>query len=206
MKTIYTIGHSTHNIDYFIHILKQENINAIVDIRSSPYSKFANHFNREYINKIFKNNGINYIFMGDMLGARWEDKELLFENGKVNFELVSQTKLFKQGIDRLINGVNKGYNISLMCSEKEPFDCHRFALVSRYINDINISHIYPKENEIIEFSQKDLENKMLEKYKKKLPQNNLFNNVSHIEKLNQAYKLRNIDIAYNALTKQGDEE
>jgi hypothetical protein len=65
--------------------------------------------------------------MGNLLGARYDDKNLLFDNGKVNFKKVQETKNFQDGITRLEKGIEKGYNISLMCSEKEAFDCHRFG-------------------------------------------------------------------------------
>lgn len=207
-KSIYTIGHSTHKIEDFISFLFKKEINVIVDIRSLPYSKFSSQFNRECLKGYLKKNSIDYIFMGDMLGARWHNSDLLFSDGKVNFESVSKTVLFQKGITRLDDGIAKQYKIALMCSEKEPFDCHRFVLVSRFLseNGINVRHIYPDQNKLVEFSQADLENKMINKYRKKMPENNLFCEITNAEILKEAYRLRNIDIAYNALTKEGDDE
>lgn len=207
-KTIYTIGHSTHKIENFISFLNRKEIDVVVDVRSLPYSKFSSQFNKECLRDHLKKEGIGYIFMGDMLGARWDNSDLLFGDGKVNFEFVSETILFQKGIIRLDDGIARQYRISLMCSEKEPFDCHRFALVARFLseNGINVKHIYPNGNELIEFSQIDLENRMIEKYKKEIPEKNLFCEVTHKERLKEAYRLRNIDIAYNVFTKEGDDE
>ena len=80
--------------------------------------------------------------MGDVLGARYEDKSLLFDSGKVNFKKVQETKNFQDGIARRERGIEKGYNISLMCSEKEAFDCHRFGLISEFLS--KISNTLPK--------------------------------------------------------------
>ncbi len=183
MKEIYTIGHSVYEADDFVQLLKNNNINTIVDVRSTPYS------------------GICYIFMGDMLGARYEDKSLLFENGSVNFKKVQETKIFQDGITRLDKGILKGYNISLMCSEKEAFDCHRFGLISEYISThltgIEIKHIYPDKI----LSQKDLESQLIKKYHKKIDYLGLETDKMPLE---QAYVLRNQDIAYNSITKEGD--
>ena len=45
------------------------------------------------------------------------------------------------------------------------------------------------------------------KYEKKIPVVDLFHpNVSIEEELKLAYELRNIDIAYNAITNEGDDE
>jgi len=202
LKEIYTVGHSIYEVGDFVQLLKNNNINTIVDVRSTPYSKFASQYNKESLHQHLKQNGICYIFMGDMLGARYEDKDLLFENGSVNFKKVQETKMFQDGIARLEKGITKGYNISLMCSEKEAFDCHRFGLISEFISnnltDINIKHIYPDKI----LSQKDLENLLIKKYHKKIDYLGLETDKTPLE---QAYILRNKYIAYNAITKEGDD-
>ena len=204
MKQIYTVGHSTYEIDEFISLLKNHNINTLVDVRSTPYSKFASQYNKESLKHYLNEHNIYYIFMGDTLGARYDDKNLLFDDGKVNFKKVQETKLFQDGITRLDKGIVKGYNISLMCSEKEAFDCHRFGLVSEFLtkHSIDVNHIYP--DKVV--SQEILEKALLKKYDKKLPKADLFNpDVTEDLQLQLAYELRNKDIAYNAITKEGDE-
>ena len=202
MKELYTVGHSIYEIDDFISLLNKNNINTIVDVRSTPYSKFASQYNRETLKQYLKENKICYIFMGDLLGARYEDKNLLFDDGKVNFKKVQETVEFQNGINRLDKGITKGYNISLMCSEKEAFDCHRFGLISEYINknlsDVDIKHIYPDKI----LSQRDLESRLLKKYNKHIDYLGLETDKKPLE---QAYTFRNEDIAYNAITKEGDE-
>jgi len=200
LKQLYTIGHSIYEMDDFVLLLKKNNINAIVDVRSTPYSKFASQYNREILKHYLKKNKICYIFMGDLLGARYEDRSLLFDDGKVNFKKVQEIKSFQDGITRLDKGIIKGYNISLMCSEKEAFDCHRFGLISEFLtkNSIDVNHIYP--NKIV--SQKILEQQLLKKYNKKLPKADLFNQmITKDLQLALAYELLNKDIAYKSITK-----
>ena len=204
MKQLYTIGHSVYEPKDFVSLLKQNNINTIVDVRSTPYSKFASQYNKETLKYYLKENKICYIFMGDLLGARYEDKNLLFDDGIVNFKKVQEIKSFQDGITRLDKGITKGYNISLMCSEKEAFDCHRFGLISEFLNKIgiNVKHIYP--DKVV--SQEELEQLLLKKYSKKLPQADLFNpDITDELRIKLAYELRNKDIGYNAITKEGDE-
>jgi len=203
VKQLYTIGHSIYELNDFISLLKDNNINTIVDVRSIPYSKFVPQYNRETLKQYLKENKICYIFMGDSLGARYEDKNLLFDDGKVNFKKVQETKFFQDGITRLDKGIIKGYNISLMCSEKEAFDCHRFGLISEFLskNAINVKHIYP--DKVV--SQQELEKQLLKKYDKKLPKADLFNpDIDDNFRIKLAYELRNKDIAYNAITRAGD--
>ena len=205
VKQINTIGHSTYDVDDFISLLKRNKIDTIVDVRSTRYSRFASQFNKEYIQHILKANNIYYIFMGDLLGARYKDKTLLFEDGKVNFKKVQQTESFQEGIKRLEKGIEEGYNISLMCSEKEAFDCHRFGLISEYLSkkSIKVNHIYPDKV----LSQEELEKELLKRYDVFIPKANLFDlDITEDLQLELAYKFRNEDIAYNAITEEGDDE
>ena len=39
MATIYTVGHSNHEPERFVALLRQHGIEQIVDVRSSPYSR-----------------------------------------------------------------------------------------------------------------------------------------------------------------------
>lgn len=198
--TCFTIGHSNHSMNDFISLVKSNQINCIIDVRSSPYSRYASHFNKESLSEYLKREGIGYIFMGNCLGARYENKNLLFPSGKVDFSKVVLTQEFLNGISRIIDGIRKGFQIALVCSEKNPFDCHRFVLVSKSLKEqgIEVKHILPEK--II--TQSELENLLFEKYK--ISKHDLFS--TEKENLELAYQKRNLDIAYNALTKTGDEE
>ena len=63
-------------------------------------------------------------------------------NGKVDYSLVAGSPKFKEGVKRIINGMEK-YRIALMCAEKDPITCHRTILICRNLSDkgINIKHI-----------------------------------------------------------------
>lgn len=206
MKEIYTIGHSTHTLDKFHKMLKEYKINVLVDVRSIPFSKYVSQFNQDNLKTFLKNRNIFYIFMGNNLGARWNNKNLIFEDGRVNFEKVKSTKEFQEGIERLEKGIQKGYRIALMCSEKEALDCHRFVLISPVLDNLGyeVFHIYPS----YVLSQKDLIKKIIDMYKFDLFQKNLFKENLENDKdiVKKAFMLRNKDIAYNVFTKTGDTE
>ncbi len=163
MSKIFTIGHSTNTIESFIEYLKNYQINTIVDVRSIPYSRFASQFNKKQLSASLKKVNILYIPMGNNLGARYEENELLFEDGKVNFSKVVATDQFQEGIYRIKTGIEKGYKIALMCSEKNPIECHRFSLISSYLykKGYDIDHIIGKDI----FNHKLLQDKLLDYYK-----------------------------------------
>jgi uncharacterized protein (DUF488 family) len=163
MKQIFTVGHSTDTIELFVEHLVHFQIDTIVDVRSVPYSRFASQFNKEQLSTFLKKKNIIYIPMGDNLGARYEEKELLFEDGKVDFSKVITTNRFQEGINRVKAGMQKGYRIALMCSEKNPIECHRFSLVSNYLQKggYEVSHMVGQDI----FEHKLLEGKLLNYYR-----------------------------------------
>ena len=67
---IYTLGHSNYPFDKFIEILKKYDINCVVDIRSTPYSKYNTQYNKEFLHETLKNLGYTYIYMADEFGAK----------------------------------------------------------------------------------------------------------------------------------------
>ena len=140
-EAIYTIGHSNHHIKDFINLLKKHGITAVADVRSSPFSKYNPQFNRKALADTLKQEDIAYVFLGKELGARPDDP-CCYDNGSANFEKMAERPIFKQGIERLLKGMEQ-YRIALLCAEKEPLDCHRTILVCHYLRKMGlpIKHI-----------------------------------------------------------------
>jgi uncharacterized protein (DUF488 family) len=189
MKTIYTIGHSTHTTEEFIRLLNLHAITAVGDVRSSPYSRFNPQFNRETLQKELKACKIAYVYLGDCLGPRSDDPAC-YINGKAEYNLIAETDQFAQGISRLKKGMID-HTIALMCSEKDPVSCHRMILVCRHLkgNDLQILHILQDGSlETNEAAEKRLM-KLL-----KIPELDLF--AGKDELIAQAYEAQGGKIAY----------
>ncbi len=141
MAELYTIGHSTHTIDRFIELLSIHEITAVCDVRSDPYSKFNPQFNHKTLQTELKRHGIAYVFLGKELGPRSDDPDC-YVKGKVDYNRLSQTELFQEGLRRVRQGM-KSYRIALMCAEKDPVMCHRTILVCRRLRaeGMRIRHI-----------------------------------------------------------------
>ncbi len=196
----FTIGHSTHDSAKFINLLKLHFIQWIIDVRSTPYSKHNPQFNKELIKSELKKEGIPYFFMGNLLGARYNNPKLYFPDKPViDYRKVRERDSFKQGIERITDGLRQGYNICLMCAEKDPFNCHRFVLVSYSLSrmGVNVKHILDN-GEIIR--NEALEDKMISKYKLDSKQQSLFEKPKTKSALiEEAYVLRNKDIGVSKL-------
>lgn len=160
VKKCFTIGYGNYSIDLFIGFLQQVGIDTIVDVRSSPYSQYNPYYNRDNLEKYLGKNQIGYSFMGDLIGGRYSNPSLLFPDGRVNYQKVQNTELFQEGINQLLSILASGKKIALMCSEKEPERCHRFALISRVLQSkgVKVFHIRP---EIKLQANEDLEKELI---------------------------------------------
>ncbi len=201
MKTIYTIGHSTHPINLFLKLLSVNKINCVVDVRSMPYSKYASQYNAKELKHFLKDNGIHYVFMGKEFGARQSDETFYNKDGYLDFAKVIQSTLFREGMDRITEGLNKGLSIVLMCTEKDPIDCHRSILVARAFYNLEHEIINIRENGEHE-TQDQVYERLLELY---FPDRNqktildiLEGETSKKDLIEEALRLRNIEIAYKA--------
>jgi uncharacterized protein (DUF488 family) len=129
MNPLFTIGHSNHSIERLLELLARHAVSAVADVRSTPFSRYNPQFNRENVQKALKGAGIEYVFLGKELGARSEDPSC-FLDGKLQFDLLAQSTLFRSGLARLCKGM-ENYLVSLLCAEKDPILCHRMILVCR---------------------------------------------------------------------------
>jgi uncharacterized protein (DUF488 family) len=128
-RRVFTVGHSNHPTYTFLDLLHRHAVTTIADVRSTPYSKHAPQFSQAPLRKTLQGEGIKYAFLGRELGARSTDPAC-YENGRVRYDRLAQTDLFQVGIARLVNG-SASENIAILCTEKDPLDCHRTLLVAR---------------------------------------------------------------------------
>jgi len=176
MGIIYTIGTSIHTIDYFLLILEKYNINAVADVRSIPYSKHTPQYNRETMIKYFEEKEVCYFDFTKEFGAKRNELKA-YTNNIIDYRKVVNLPNFLHGIERIKECVNKGYNIAILCTEKNPVNCHRFYMVSKSLNEvlkINIEHILFDGSLI---NHKALEKEMLSMFNL---ENELFNDSKYL--------------------------
>lgn len=142
MGHILTIGHSTHELDYFRCLLTEHGVTAIADVRSVPASRFTPQFNRDEIQRALSAVDVKYVFLGKELGARSSDPGC-YVDGQVKYDRLAKTEAFSKGIERLCSGMDTE-RIALLCSEQEPLSCHRTVLVARVLvsSGVTVAHIH----------------------------------------------------------------
>lgn len=188
-EPLYTIGHSNLPMVQFLSLLNGCSITAVADVRSQPYSRHYPQFSQGALKISLQEAGIAYVFLGKELGARSENPAC-YRHGKVSYELLAKEPLFSEGLNRLRKGM-ENHRIAIMCSEKDPLNCHRAILVARRLheNGTSVEHILPDGN--LE-THAELESRMLKNLK--MPEMELFR--SHKEILTEAYNRQGENIAY----------
>jgi uncharacterized protein (DUF488 family) len=138
---IWTIGHSTRNIENFIDILKSFNIELLTDVRSLPGSNRFPHFNKESLEISLKERSVDYTHI-PLLGGRrsvkkdpqnqaWKNKSF---RGYADY---METEQFKEGIDVLLK-LSENKRTAIMCAEALWWRCHR-SMISDYLKSLGIT-------------------------------------------------------------------
>ncbi len=126
-----TIGHSRHSMEGFLELLQEHRVTAIADVRSTPHSR-TDHFCQAPLRTALEGAGVRYVYLGQELGARRDEPEC-YVDGQAVYDRVAKLPAFAAGVERLRRGAER-LRIALMCAEKEPLDCHRTVLISRFLS------------------------------------------------------------------------
>lgn len=137
---LYSVGHSNHSAEVFIDLLRRCGIEAVVDVRSHPYSRFARHFSRGVLDRLLREAGVSYVYLGQELGGRPEGDEFYDEDEHVRYDRVAQTESFRAGLGRLLDGAAR-MQVAIMCSEEDPLHCHRRLLVTRVLESEGLATV-----------------------------------------------------------------
>jgi len=133
-KKIYTLGTSNRDEKQFIDILKHYNINAIIDVRRFPTSRWE-HFKKEKLQRLVEKESIRYFYLGKKLGGY----------RKEGYKKYTQSKFFQEGIKKL-EKIALQRNSTILCAEKFPWRCHR-RFIAKALQDRGwkVTHIIDKK-------------------------------------------------------------
>ena len=130
MTGLFTIGHSNHGMAGLLALLVLHQIGVLIDVRSSPYSRFSPHFNRAALRTTLLGAGINYFWAGKELGGL--------------APVPTDSQVFKGRMAQVLD-IGKRQRVALMCSEGPPEKCHRAYKLAAYIHRLEdapvVTHI-----------------------------------------------------------------
>jgi uncharacterized protein (DUF488 family) len=137
---LFTIGHSNHPFQRFVELLTRHGIQLVCDVRSTPYSRFNPHFNREPFERALRERGITYLYLGDSLGGKPHESGYPVDEA-ARFALIAKGDRFRVGLGRLLLE-SRARRAAIMCAEKDPARCHRGLLICPNLpKEVKVGHI-----------------------------------------------------------------
>lgn len=130
----YTIGYGNRSFDELVHMLEDNSISHLVDIRRYPQSVFE-HFNMEALERMLPMHDIIYKHCEGVGGMR-----------ESSYSEYMGTEEFRNSFESLLRYIRKvhgnGGKLVLMCAEKSPKGCHRHYLSMKLEeNDVEVTHL-----------------------------------------------------------------
>jgi uncharacterized protein (DUF488 family) len=126
---ILTVGHSNHDEQEFVELLRGAGVELIADVRRYPGSRRQPHFERTALAAILLEAGIGYRWLGETLGGRrkpspdsangaWESDQF---RGYADHMASDE---FAAGLAEL-EGLAREQRVAVMCAEAWWVRCHR---------------------------------------------------------------------------------
>jgi uncharacterized protein (DUF488 family) len=134
--TIWSIGHSTHDLAEFTRLLLENGIARVADVRTVPRSRRHRHFRAEALERSLPERGIAYERLGELGGWRrpspdspngaWRNRSFqAYADYAMTAEfLAGLTRLRELGAERAT---------AMMCSEALWWRCHRRLIADRLV-------------------------------------------------------------------------
>ena len=151
---LFTVGHSNHPLPDLINLLESNGISVLVDVRTSPYSRYNPQYNREPFDASLQARQIQYVFGGQYLGGRPFDRSC-YKSGalppkgadylhEVDYRAVMQRPWFQKAVAQLVEMAGE-QTTAILCSEENPAECHRHHLIALYLletyPEVTVLHI-----------------------------------------------------------------
>ena len=114
-STIYTVGHGARSSLELISILKDSEIETLVDVRAYPVSRRHPQFARDLLSQSLAQAGIAYDWQGRPLGGY----------RSVPYVEHMKTAAFREAAEALAACAKR---VCVMCAETNPDDCHRLHI------------------------------------------------------------------------------
>ncbi|MCM0084142.1 DUF488 domain-containing protein [Geomonas sp. Red32] len=145
---VYTVGHSTMDLDSFLDLLKTTGIDMVADVRAIPRSLHNPQFNKETLSPYLRVRRIKYRHLKDLGGLRRHMKDDPRNAGWHNasfrgFADYMQTPEFAAGLEELIAWAGKR-TVAIMCAEAVPWRCHRSLIGDALlVRGIEVLDVFP---------------------------------------------------------------
>jgi uncharacterized protein (DUF488 family) len=134
----FTIGHSTRPIDDFVGLLRQAEVQLIVDVRTVPRSRTNPQYNGDSLPRTLSAFQIAYASLPSLGGLRGRRSDIagsvnaFWENQSFhNYADYAMTETFRAGLGQL-RALGHARRCAVMCAEAVWWRCHR-RIIADYL-------------------------------------------------------------------------
>ena len=126
---VFTIGHSTRELDEVVAMLRANAVTTLVDVRSYPSSRTFPQWNQDAIRQALPED-IGYRWIRDLGGRRHTRAGVASPNGAWRVKAFrdyadyAASEEFSAGLAELLEVAHESVP-AIMCSEAVPWRCHR---------------------------------------------------------------------------------
>ena len=126
--SLWTIGHSTRDLEAFLELLGENNIGILADVRRFPGSRRHPQFGQDALRQSLPSAGIEYVHFEELGGhrkPRLDSRNTVWRNEAFRgYADYMETEEFSAGIERLLDCA-KRKPTAIMCAEAVWWRCHR---------------------------------------------------------------------------------
>jgi uncharacterized protein (DUF488 family) len=144
---IFSIGHSTHELDELVRLLRAHGVEAVADVRRHPGSRRLPWFKREVLSRKLVREGLSYRHVPELGGRRRPDRDSPNAGWRVEgFRGYADHMAgpeFAAGLDALVELASRQTTV-MMCAEGLWWRCHRRLIADALaVRHWQVVHIDP---------------------------------------------------------------
>src|SRR3978361_1141531 len=148
-ELVCTIGHSNRPIEEFIDLLRRNDIECVLDIRTVPKSRHNPQFGQDVLPASLAEAGIAYQHLAGLGGLRHPRHDLPNGGGRDttfrSYADYMQTAEFAENVEAVVN-LARTTRCVLMCAESVPWRCHRSMVADALaVRGVRVEHIVNKQ-------------------------------------------------------------
>ena len=134
METLYTLGYEKKSLSQFLDVLREQRIDTVVDVRDIPWSHKPG-FSKAPLQRAIEQVGLEYIHAGVAGNPKWLRSAADSASEMLEWYrwYLGEFPEIEAEVEALIEAkLERGGRVCLVCFERNPDECHRSILASRW--------------------------------------------------------------------------
>lgn len=149
-RPFFTVGHSNHTFECFIDMLRDAEVEMVVDVRKLPGSRSNPQFDQDALLDTLPEAGLSYQRAAGLGGRRPVSRSVpltvngLWRNRSFhNYADYALSEEFRDALAQLRDW-GSAHRLAVMCAEAVWWRCHRRIIADHLLaHDEEVSHIMP---------------------------------------------------------------